>query len=259
MKDTPNIIVKLVHIKGPMKGNIQEFHEERITIGRQPSFHLHFPADLEVVSRNHAEIIRDGIKFKLVDHSSNGTFVNGKSVKEIYLKNGDVIEFAKGGPKVSFLTEIEKIPMGREIPLPSHPHEVSQKKPQPFMDNKHEFVHHVKEREMIVQKVNVPLIIQYGPTLRTFKELPVTIGKNPMCQFKLDHPAILDRQAQIFFSQNQYWIKDLTGQGAVQVNRQPIAYQTPLNPNDEISLSHQGPVFSFLGEGRLAEVLDPQE
>lgn len=258
MKDTPNIIVKLVHIKGPMKGNIQEFHEERITIGRQPSYHLHFPADLEVVSRNHAEIIREGIQFKLIDHSSNGTFVNGKGVKEIYLKNGDVLEFAKGGPKVSFLTEMKKTSLEREIPLSNPPHEVSQKGPQPFMDNKHEFVHHEKESEMLVQKVNAPLIIQYGPTLRTFKELPVTIGKNQMCQFKLDHPAILDQQAQIFFSQNQYWIKDLTGQGAVQVNRQPIAYQTPLNPNDEISLSHQGPVFSFLGEGRLVEVLDPQ-
>lgn len=257
MKVATNIVVKLVHIKGPMKGNIQEFHEERITIGRQPSFHLHFPADLEVISRNHAEIIRDGIKFKLVDHSSNGTFVNGKSVKEIYLKNGDVLEFAKGGPKVSFLTEMKKTSVGPETPLSNPPHEGPQKRPQRF--NKQEFVHHVKEREMIVQKVNAPLIIQYGPTLRTFKELPVTIGKNPKCQFKLDHPAILDQQAQIFFSQNQYWIKDLTGHGAVQVNRQPIAFQTPLNPNDEISLSHQGPVFSFLGEGRLAEVLDPQE
>ena len=110
---------------------------------------------------------------------------------------------------------------------------------------------------MIIQKVKAPLIIQYGPTLRTFKELPVTIGKNPMCQFKLDHPAIFDQQAQIFFSQNQYWIKDLTGQECVQVNRQPIVYQTPLKPHDEISLGSQGPVFSFLGEGRLAEVIRP--
>ncbi len=259
MKDALNIVVKMVHIKGPTKGNIQEFHEERITIGRQPSCHLRFPADLEIVSRNHAEIIRDGIKFKLVDDSSNGTFVNGKIVKEIYLKNGDVLEFAKGGPKVSFLTETKNIPMERKNPLSNQFQDEPQKTSQPFQNNKHKFVHQVQEREMSVQKVNVPLIIQYGPTLRSFKELPVTIGKNPMCQFKLDHPAILDQQAQIFFSQNKYWIKDLTGQEAVHVNKQSITSQIPLNPNDEISLSHQGPVFSFLGEGRLVEVLNPQE
>lgn len=256
MQNTQNILVKLVHIKGPMKGNIQEFHEDRITIGRQPFNHLRFPADLDIVSRNHAEIIRDGIKFKLIDHSSNGTYVNGKNVNEVFLKNGDVIEFANGGPKVSFLTELKKTTLKRDIQLSNYHHEVSQKKQQPFLDNKHEFLHHIKEREIIIQKVNAPLIIQYGPTIRTFKELPVTIGKNPMCQYKLDHPEILDQHAQIFFNQNQYWIKDLTGQGVVHVNKQPIALQTHLNLNDEISLSQKGPVFSFLGEGRLAEVLD---
>ncbi len=259
MKTAPNIVVKLVHIKGPMKGNIQEFHEERIVIGRQPSCHLHFPADLDAISRTHAEILIDAMRFKLVDHSSNGTFVNGKSVKETYLKNGDVIEFTNGGPKVSFLSEIRSTPVAREIPLSNYPQKELQKENQPFLDNKNEFVHHVKEKKVIAQKVNVPLIIQHGPTLHAFKELPVTIGKNPTCQYKLDHPAILDQHVQIFYSQNQYWIKDLTGQGVVQVNRQPIVCQTPLNPNDEISMSRQGPVFSFRGEGRLAEVLDPQE
>ncbi len=203
MKDLPNIVVKLVHIKGAMKGNIQEFHGDRITIGRLPSSSLPFPADLEVVSRNHAEIIREGIKFKLLDHSSNGTYVNGKGVNEIYLKNGDVLEFAEGGPKVSFLTEIKKTPMERDTPLPDPHQGMPEITSQPF-DNKHKIERHIKEREIEPQKVNVPLIIQYGPTLRSFKELPVTIGKNEMCQFKLDHPAILDQHAQIFFRQNKY-------------------------------------------------------
>ena len=54
------------------------------------------------MSRKHAEIIREGNRFKLVDLSANGTFVNGKRVKEVYLKDGDVLTFAEGGPKVSF-------------------------------------------------------------------------------------------------------------------------------------------------------------
>ncbi len=259
MKRPPDIIVKLIHIKGPTKGNIQEFCEGRISIGRHPSYHLHFPADLEIVSRDHAEIIREGNKFKLTDHSTNGTFVNGKSIKEIYLKNGDVLEFSKGGPKVSFLTEIKEISVEREIPLPHFHREESKRRSQPFMGKKPSFAQSAKERarEIVVQKINAPLMIQYGPTLRSFKELPITIGKNPKCEFVLDHPAIFDQQAQIFFSQNQYWIKDLTGQRSVKVNRQPIVYQASLKPNDEVALSPQGPVFSFLGEGRLAEVIKP--
>ncbi len=257
MKRPPDIIVKLIHIKGPMKGNIQEFHEGRISIGRHPSYHLHFPADLDIVSRDHAEIIREGNKFKLVDHSANGTFVNGKTIKEIYLKNGDVLEFTKGGPKVSFLTEIKEISVERKISSSHFHREESKKEPHPFMEGKPRIAQPAIEEpgEIVVQKINATLIIQYGPTLRSFKKLPVTIGKNPKCEFTLDHPAISDQQAQIFFSQNQYWIKDLTGRGSVQVNRQPIVYQTPLKPNDEVALSPQGPVFQFLGEGRLAEVI----
>jgi pSer/pThr/pTyr-binding forkhead associated (FHA) protein len=257
MKRPPDIVVKLVHIQGPMKGNIQELYEERISIGRLPSYHLNFPPDLANVSRSHAEIIREGNKFKLVDHSANGTFVNGKSVKEIYLKNGDVLEFSKGGPKVSFLTEIKEIPVEHEIPLPHFPQEESKRRYQPFMEGKPRIVQPMIEKpeEVVVQKIKAPLTIQYGPTIRSFKELPVTIGRNPKCEFTLDHPAIFDQQAQIFFSQDQYWIKDLTGQRSVKVNRQPIVYQAPLKPNDEVSLSPQGPVLSFLGGGRLAEVI----
>jgi pSer/pThr/pTyr-binding forkhead associated (FHA) protein len=109
-------------------------------------------------------------------------------------------------------------------------------------------------REVSVQKVSAPLIIQYGPTLRSYRELPVTIGKGGKCDFVLDHPAIYEQHAQIFFSQNQYWIKDLTGQQPLRINGRPVSVQSPVNVNDEISMSAQGPVFRFLGEGRLAEV-----
>ena len=102
-----------------------------------------------------------------------------------------------------------------------------------------------------------PLIIQYGPTLRSFKQLPITIGKNPQCDFKLELPFILDRHAQIFFAQNRYWVKDLTGSSCIRLNGQPIQLQAPLETNSEISLSPHGPVFRFLGEGRLAEIPPP--
>jgi len=259
MTRPPNIVVQMVHIQGPLKGEIQEFSESLISVGRHPSCHLRFPADLTIMSRKHAEIVREGNRFKLTDHSTNGTFVNGKRLREAYLKAGDVLTFAEGGPKVSFLTQIREESTQQATtppPVPTQP--AFDSEPQPREAGLQEIspapAQPTREREISVQKAQAPVIIQYGPTLLSFKETPVTIGKNPACDFVLDHPSVLDRHVQIFFYQNQYWVKDLTGRHVVSVNRQPIDRDVPLGSNDELGLSSEGPVFRFLGGGRLAEL-----
>lgn len=267
MKRPPAIITQLVHIQGPLKGEIQEFSESEIVIGRSPSCHLRFPAGLAIVSRVHAKIVREGNRFKVVDRSVNGTFVNGKRTGEAYLKDGDVITFAEGGPKVSFLTrmgelsaeapstpprlhrEEHRYPAGLEprstdeYVIPSSPSERSAARPDSM-----------RRIDVAVGKVKAPVVIQYGPTLQSFKEVPVTIGRNPNSDYVLDHPAVLDRHLQIFFHDNQYWVKDLTGQNSVLVNRRPIDRQAPLVAGDVLAISSAGPSFRFLGGGRLAEV-----
>jgi pSer/pThr/pTyr-binding forkhead associated (FHA) protein len=256
MKAPPLIIVQFVHLHGPFKGEIQEFTEEAITIGRQPSSLMCFPPDLAIVSRKHAEIIREGNRFRLVDLSANGTFVNGKRVKEAYLKNGDVLTFAEGGPKVSFLTQMKEdqaeinAPFALPPPLPVQeepPRSLDHRspaQPKPVIE---------KPAAVSVQVANMPVVFQYGPTLRSFKQVPITIGKHPNCQFVIDLPEILDMHAQVFYGQDQYWIKDLTGRGMILVNGQPLKSQTALSANDLVSMSPRGPVFRFLGEGRFAE------
>jgi pSer/pThr/pTyr-binding forkhead associated (FHA) protein len=277
MKLPPVIIVQLVHISGPLKGEIQEFAEGTITIGRKPSNHVRFPADFTNISRDHAEIVREGNKFRLVDHSSNGTFVNGKRVQEVYLREGDVLMFAEGGPKVSFLTQTKEGVATVETPPPppprpkeykEEPRVPNQPKPSPVQKEsiKPEPVSRPEVAQprvsnpaesAAVQKMNVPLVIQYGPAIRSYKSVPVVIGRHPRCDFVLQHPALLDQHIQIFFSENQYWVKDLTGKALVQLNNRPIALHAQLNVDDDISLSPQGPVFRFLGEGRLAEISEP--
>ena len=107
MQPLPTIIVQLIHIAGPLKGEIQEFNDPEIAVGRLSTCQVRFPKDLAIISRKHAAIFREGNRFRLVDESANGTFLNGKSVSEAFLKNGDVIMFAEGGPKVSFLTRVD--------------------------------------------------------------------------------------------------------------------------------------------------------
>jgi len=276
MKVPPTIEVQLVHIEGPLKGEIQSFSDSTISIGRDPSNHVQFPKDLTVISRNHAEISREGNRFKLLDKSTNGTFVNGKRVNEYYLKDGDVIIFSDGGPKVSFLTnviegQLDTQSIGSRTIQPFEPGDVSPPGPDPQVHVQEERpvvrepqppqpqapVQPSPAQEVPIQSVQVPLVIQYGPTLRSFKELPVTVGKNPGCEFYLEHASIIDQHAQIFFNQNQYWIKDLTGQNLLSVNGMPVQTQTPINPDDVLAFSPQGPKFRFLGGGRLVEIEEP--
>ena len=266
VKRPPDIVVQLIHISGPLKGQIQDFTESPITIGRHPSCHLQFPHDLTIISRKHAEIIREGNQFKLVDFSANGTFVNGKRVKEAFLKNGDVLDFSEKGPKVSFLTQIkEEQPYLENYPPPLSPETKSFKvrpalEPQPPVQEKVHPPFPPPEVEVRLQPAKVSLIIQYGPTIRFYKELPITIGKSPKSDFVINHHALLDQHAQIFFSQNQYGIKDLTGRRLVSVNQVPLSSQALLQPDDEVSLTSEGPVFRFLGDGRLLEVeISPNE
>jgi pSer/pThr/pTyr-binding forkhead associated (FHA) protein len=284
MKSPPAIIVQLIHIQGPMKGEIQEFSGESISIGRNPDSSLSFPVEMTGLSRRHAEIRREGNQVRLTDVSTNGTFLNGKKVKEAILRDGDVLEFSEGGPKVSFLTKItdapaeteretpvveplrepvERPPVPKETPLPpvaeSIPAAVElPPPPSPRQEGIGNLRQGGEKRvELQAQKVSVPLVIQYGPTIRSFRELPIILGNGPRADFVIPLPSILDQHMQILFSQGRYWIKDLSGQNQIRINGMAIDFQAPLNLNDIISLTSQGPAFCFLGEGRLAEVAEP--
>ncbi|MBM4349206.1 MAG: FHA domain-containing protein [Deltaproteobacteria bacterium] len=270
MKQPPVIVVQLFHIKGPvpLSGKESGFYGASISIGRHPSCHLRFSADLTHVSRKHAEIIREGNQFKLIDQSANGTFVNGKKVKEVFLKDGDVLMFGEGGPQVSFLTQMEEGLIEKEpppaTPIREYEREIRMEPPLPPKrppEEKPQQVSPVRPEtpEVSVQSAKAPLIIQYGPTIRSFKQLPITVGKGPKCEYPLDHPALSEQHVQVFFSENQYWVKDLTGQKLVRINRQPIGFQAPLRSNDELALSPQGPLFRFFGEGRLGEIEEVPE
>ena len=239
MEKVPIIIVQLLHIQGPLKGEIQEFTEKVLLIGRHHSCHVCFPKNLSIVSQHHALIVREGNQFKLIDQGSvNGTFLNGTLVHEAYLKNGDVLTFAIGGPKVSFLTKIEESSKQVEtnaLPSQALPERSSEKEQKP------------------------PLVIQFGPTLNSARELPVTIGKQKLEQSDviISHPNVEDQHLRIFHHKNEYWVQDLTGKGLVLIDGAPVKDGVPLGDEDILSLSPHGPNFRYLGGGRLVEIEEP--
>ncbi len=259
MKQPPVIVLQFIHIAGPLKGKIEEFTEERLLVGRHPSCHLRFPPDLTLVSRHHAEILREGNRIRLIDRSTNGTLLNGKPVAEAPLKNGDVLTFAEGGPKVSFLMELREAPPGPEISpsLPRIPEPERPAERQPRGSSTRDAGPGASPPPVAAERTQSPLVVQFGPTLRTFRELPVVFGRGDTCEVALPQPSLQERHAQIFFARGRYWVKDLTGRDLVRVGGRPAGDQSPLEPDAVLSLGPEGPSFRFLGEGRLAEVPTP--
>lgn len=266
MTNVPSIAVRIIHIHGGLKGEIQEYFDDVLTIGRLPACTIKFPAAEPGVSREHARIQREGNQFRLIDLSKFGTSVNGKLIKEVILKNGDVIEFGPGGPKVSFLAEIStatglppdaarcQANLSRN-PQPPHAEQPGDV-PRPVPDLSSESPKNAGQQgdcPYPAPKTSAPLVIQFGPTIRTYRELPVTVGADARADFVLSQPGILDQHGQILFYQAHYFIKDLTGQGLISVNNRQIDIRQ-LAANDEIELCPNGPKMRFLGEGRLAEI-----
>ena len=307
MPKPPRVIVQLVHIQGPLKGEIQEFSESLIVIGREPECGVRFPGDMVSVSRRHARIVREGNRFKLVDESTNGTFLNGKEVGEAFLTPGDVVTLSEeSGPKFSFLMEMsddmappEEAPPPPEPapetppppsepaepeapvawrpsapeagpepafhpdPPPSEPSPKSDPKPAPKREPEPEaappapLAGPAPPDDRDIQRVKKPLSVQFGPTLRVFKELPIVVGRHPDCDWEMVHDAILDRHARIFFHGDRYWIKDLTGKASVRVNGRDAGGGLALSAADRIDLAPGGPFFQFMAGGRLLEVDPP--
>ena len=277
MPQVPNITVQLVHIQGPLKGQIQDFSQFPVHIGRHSSCQVRFDKDLTTLSRRHARIDRQGNRFRIIDASTNGTYVNGKRIADVYLRDGDVITFAENGPKASFLTKIEagdapvpharsakqaqpiqlspvspdhpQMPSPPPVKSPAYPSTPSPHPPEPGLTAGPGI-------ELPVISADAPLIIQLGPTLQSFNLLPVTMGTDPACDFVIAGNDLAGRHLQIFFSENEYYAKDLTGSGMVSINGRPVGTQAVIAQGAELSLTDRGPKFRFLGGGRLAEIQD---
>ena len=277
MPQMPNITVQLVHIQGPLKGQIQDFSTFPVQIGRHSSCQVRFEKDLTTISRSHARIERQGNRFRIIDASTNGTYVNGKRIADVYLRDGDVITFSENGPKASFLTKIEagNVPMptapppqavqpDRSAAASPSPLAASPSAPSPAPVPGPPPVQYAEpgltagpDAELPVMSTNAPLIVQFGPTLQSYNVLPVTIGSDPSCDFVIPDSQLAGQHLQIFYAENEYYAKDLTGRDTITINGRPIGVQTVLAQGAELSMSDQGPKFRFLGGGRLAEVSEP--
>lgn len=243
----PEIVVQIVHIDGPRKGQIDELNKDRITIGRGVTSDVCFPADTLIVSRDHAVIEREGNRFLFVHHGKNASLIRGQAVQKAYLKQGDVIELGEGGPKISFLSSIKASPRPPRPPIP----EYTERPPVP--------------PPAIPPRVTPPVVtpgaarepgmftFQYGVNIRSFKQPSVKLGRDESNNFSIPHPSVYKIHAEISFQQGQYFVRDLTSNHATFVNQRPAKGDALLAENDLIQLGDNGPQLRYLGKGRFVE------
>lgn len=96
--------VTFVHLSGSRRGAEEAFDQDRVRIGSAPDDDLRFdPAAEAAVASHHAEARVEGGEVLLLEGGSGrGLFVNGQRVREILLRDGDLVEVGDGGPKLRF-------------------------------------------------------------------------------------------------------------------------------------------------------------
>ena len=92
----------VVVMTGKQLGRKYDLVKDESIIGRSSDCEI--PIKEEDISRNHAKLVVEGARVKVVDlGSTNGTFVNKKKVKEGFLDNGDQLRC--GNTIFKFLSE----------------------------------------------------------------------------------------------------------------------------------------------------------
>jgi hypothetical protein len=95
-------LISLVHISGARTGGVDQVDTERFELGRGPDCEVRFHAEQDrAVGKVHAEVEFKQGRYLLRDRDSrNGTYVNGRLVREVYLRQGDVIRLGAEGPQL---------------------------------------------------------------------------------------------------------------------------------------------------------------
>lgn len=93
-----------VHLTGSRRGNTEVFASDMIAIGTADEASLRFDPEIDRnTSKYHARIQLQECDYVIEDLGSvKGTLVNNRLVGKTVLKDGDLIEFGAGGPKVRF-------------------------------------------------------------------------------------------------------------------------------------------------------------
>jgi hypothetical protein len=111
-------MIRLVQEFGAQAGRQVTFEKERVRLGRAPDNDVVFDANIDLdASGRHCEFLFVDGQWLVVDVASrNGTYVNGVRVQRQQLKQKDVVECGRGGPRVRVEFDEAETP---KVPAPT--------------------------------------------------------------------------------------------------------------------------------------------
>ncbi|MDD5468417.1 MAG: FHA domain-containing protein [Anaerolineales bacterium] len=62
----------------------------------------------------------------------------------------------------------------------------------------------------------------------------LTLGRDPACEFPLEHPTISARHARLFFRQGHWWVEDLRSTNGTFLNDEPVSMPVILASQDHL-------------------------
>lgn len=95
--------------------------------------------------------------------------------------------------------------------------------------------------------------LQYGITIRSFRQHMVTLGSDTTNDFVLPHQQVSNRHTKIYFQNNHYYLSIFSDSCTTLLNGKLVNNDVPLQENDIIVFGNGGPEMRYLGTGRLAE------
>ncbi len=69
-------------------------------------------------------------------------------------------------------------------------------------------------------------------TLWKFVRPQILIGRDPVCECRIDDPTISARHARLSYHHGQWWVDDLHSRNGTLLNQQPVVDQVVLTSND---------------------------
>lgn len=220
------------------KAGAVTFDKFPVTIGRNPKCGLVFDAELDrATSWNHADIAFGSDGFLLTDkQSTNGTFVNGKKVSTVILKDGDRIELGHGGPQIRVHLEAD-----RQVGIST--------------------------AKTMVATSDLPTIhlkLIDGargrpPIDRDFHQETITLGRDPQSDIEFGdppHPVVSRHHAEIVLRGGEYHLVDKKATNGTLLNGRRIEHAA-LSNGDKITLGEGGPVFEVGLKGVVSETATP--
>ena len=227
-----------------------EFDQPIVTLGRLKENDIQLPHS--TVSGFHAQILKEGENYYLVDRGSiNGTFLNEQRLlagEKKLLQDGDTIRVQTF--ELYFTSGIAALPVDQGATI-----QVA--------------------RQMVMELLGSwesqqepRIIVMGGPNNGKQVELTegktIVVGRGTQCDITIEHPTISRKHAEISFSWNGAFVKDLGSANGVYCNDVRIDTSYRLRDRDEIRLGQQNSpdpvrlVFSNPAEALLSKIEEAQ-